>query len=148
LNISLSKHIQRDDSMLQCPFIRTIVFKDLDWKLEHIATTNSAYTQVILSLMDRGLSTTRPTNCPPCVSLHIHSKYLRVPLWLPHNVQKIVKKHNCQSKTCHISTLAPFKFLIDPCWSFRWVDLHTYTLTLHHNILNHMEVRRGYWIEP
>jgi hypothetical protein len=27
---------------------------------------------------------------------------------------------------CHIGILVPFKFLIDPCCNFRWVDLHTY----------------------
>jgi hypothetical protein len=78
---------QRTDNMLQCSFISTIIFKDLDRKLGHIATTNSTCTQVTLSLMDGGLSTTRPTNSPLCVSLCIHSKYRRVPLWVPHNVQ-------------------------------------------------------------
>jgi hypothetical protein len=134
--------------MLQCPFISTIVFKDLDWKLGLIATTNSTYTQVTLSLMDGGLSSTRPMNSPPCVSQNIHNKYLRVPLWIPHNVQKTVKKHTCWSKTCHISTLAPFRLLIDPCCSLRWVDLRTYALTLVLHILNHMKVRGGCQIEP
>jgi hypothetical protein len=54
LNVSLRKHLQSADSMLQCPFISTIVFKDLDFKIRHIVTMKSTYTQVTLSLMDRG----------------------------------------------------------------------------------------------
>ena len=95
-NFSLSKHLQCADSMLQCPFISSIVFKDPDWKLGHIVTTNttnSTYTQVTLSMMDGGQSTTRPRNFPPCLSLHIHNKYQRV----PHNVQTTIKKHTCWS---------------------------------------------------
>ena len=53
LVLSLSKQLTQADSMLQCPFIiSTIVFKDPDQKLGHIATTNSTLTQVTLSLMD------------------------------------------------------------------------------------------------
>ena len=52
ININPSKHDLRADRMLQCPIISTIVFKDLDWKLRIIRTTNSTYTQVTLSLMD------------------------------------------------------------------------------------------------
>ena len=135
--------------MLQCPFISTIVFKDLDVKLGHIATTNSTYTQVTLSLMDGTFRTTWAKNFPPCLSLHIHSKYLRVKAWLPHNVQTIVKKHIWLSVKCHISMLAPFRFLIDPCYRLRWVDIHTYALNvlLLHKF-NHMEMRGGCWIEP
>ena len=53
INVSLQKNIQNAESMLQYPFTSsTIVFKDPDVKLVVIATTNSTYTQVILSLMD------------------------------------------------------------------------------------------------
>ena len=58
---SLSKQLTQADSMLQCPFIiSTIVFKDPDWKLGHIATTYSTLTQVTLSLMDGAWKTTWP----------------------------------------------------------------------------------------
>ena len=78
-NINPSKQDLRADRMLQCPIISTIVFKDPDWKLRIIGTSNSTYTQVAMSLMHGVLKTTRPINYPPCVSFHIHSKYLRVP---------------------------------------------------------------------
>jgi hypothetical protein len=81
-NVSLCKHLQNADNMLQCPFISTIVFKDPNWKFGYIATTNSTYTQVTLSLMDGGWRTTWPRNLPPCLFLHIHSKYLRVNPWV------------------------------------------------------------------
>jgi hypothetical protein len=77
-NINPSKQDPRTDRMLQCPIISTIVFKDLDWKLAIIGTSNSTYTQVTLSLMHEVSKTTRPINFPPCVFLHIHSKFHRV----------------------------------------------------------------------
>ena len=42
-NVSLQKNVQSADSMLQCPFINTIVFKDPDFKIGHIATMKSTY---------------------------------------------------------------------------------------------------------
>ena len=141
--------------MLQCPFISTIVFKDLDVKLVHIATTNSTYTQVTLSLMDGGWRTTQARNFPPCLSLHIHSKYLRVKPRVPHNVQTTIKIHSfwCSpiwSLNYHRNTPTPFRFLMDPCCSFRWVDVHTPTpiKPLLFYIFNHMAVRGGFRIEP
>ena len=116
-NINPSKQDPRADRMLQCPIISTIVFKDLDWKLRIIGTSNSTYTQVTLSLMHGVLKTTRPINLPPCVFLHIHNKYHRVLPRVPHNVHTTGKKHNWLSTKCHISILAPFKFLIDSCCS-------------------------------
>jgi hypothetical protein len=48
-----NQQLTQANSMLQCPFIiSTVVFKDPDQKLGHIATTNSTLTQVTLSLMD------------------------------------------------------------------------------------------------
>ena len=142
--------------MLQCPFTSsTIVFKDPDVKLGVIATTNSSYTQVILSLMDGKGRTTRARNFLPYLSLHIHSKYLLTAPPVPHNVQTTVKIHNfwcfhIWSLNYHRSTSAPFRFLMDPCYSFRWVDVHTPTpiKLLYFYIFNHMEVRGGFWIKP
>ena len=142
--------------MLQCLFISTIVSKDLDWKFGHIATMNSTYTQVTLSLMDGGWRTMQHRNFPPCLSLHIHNKYMRVKPRVPHNVQTIVKIHSFWwshifwSLNCHTSIPTPFRFLIDPCCSFRWVDVHTHALIIQllFYIFNHMEVRGGFRIEP
>jgi hypothetical protein len=53
-NVSLRKHLQSADNILQCLFISTIVFKDPDFKIGHIATMKSTYIQVTLSLMDGG----------------------------------------------------------------------------------------------
>ena len=135
--------------MLQCPFIMsTIVFKDPDWKLGHIATTNSTVTQVTLSLMDGAWKNTQlVSNFPPCLSLHIHGKYTILTLAEPNIVQTTVKKHNCWFWKCQLSLLAPFRFLKDPCCCFRWVDVHTHALTILH-IFRHMEVQGGYRIEP
>ena len=155
-NVSLCKHLQNADSMLQCPFICTIVFKDPNWKFGHIATTNSTYKEVTLRLMDGTFRMTWARNFPPCLSIHIHSKYLRVNPRVPHNVQTTVKMHNFWwshffwSLNCHTSIPAPFRFLIDPYYSFRWVDVHTLTLIilLLFYIFNHMEVQGGCRIEP
>ena len=135
--------------MLQCPFIiSTIVFKDLDLKLGYIATTNSTLTQVTLSLMDGAWKTTRPVrNFPSCLFLHIHSKYTMVTLVEPNIVQTTVKKHSCWFWQCPLSLLTPFRFHKDLCCSFRWVDVHTYALTILLHIFKHMEVRGGYRIE-
>ena len=134
--------------MLQCPFISSIVFKDPDWKFGHIVTMNSTYTQVTLSLMDGGWRTTRVRNFPPCLSLHIHNKYLRAKPRVPHNVQTTVKKHSCWFWQCPLSLLVPFRFLKDSCCSFRWVHVHTHTLTILLHIFKHMEVRGRCRIEP
>ena len=142
--------------MLQCPFISTIIFKDPDWKFGHIVTTNNTYTQVTLSLMDGGWRTTRARNFCPCLSLHIHSKYLRVKPWVPHNIQTTVKIHSFWwshffwSLNCHTSIRSPFRFLTNLCCSFRWVDVHTLALIilLLFYIFNHMEVRGCCRIEP
>jgi hypothetical protein len=147
-NINSSKQDPCGDRMLQCPIISTIVFKDLDWKLGIIGTSNSTYTQVTLSLMHGVLKTIRPINFSPCVSLHIHSKYHRVLPRVPHNVQTTVKKHTWLSIKCHISVLVSFRFLIDPCCSLRWVDLHTCAHSIDIHIFNHMEVWEGCRIEP
>ena len=140
------------DSMLQCPFIiSTIVFKDLDWKLGHIATTNNTLTQVTLSLMDGAWKTTRLVrNFPPCLSLHIHNKYTMVTLVEPNIVQTTIKKHSFYFWKCQLSLLSLFRFLKDPCCSFRWVDVHTPTPIKRRllYIFNHMEVRRGFRIKP
>ena len=155
-NVSLHKHVQSANSMLQCPFISTIVFKDPDWKFGHIVTMNSTYTQVTLSLMDGGWRTTRARNFPPCLSLHIHNKYQRGKPRVPHNVQTTVNIHSFwwshffKSLNCHTSIRYPFRFLTDPCYSFRWVDVHIPApiKLLLFNIFNHMEVRGGFLIEP
>jgi hypothetical protein len=150
LFLSLSKQLTQADSMLQCLFISTIIFKDPDLKLGHIATTNSTLTQVTLILMDGAWKTTRPvSNFPPCLSLHIHSKYMRViNLLVPNIAQATVKKHICWFWRCHLSLISPFRFLKDSCCSFRWVDVHTHALTILLHIFNHMEVRGGCRIEP
>ena len=85
LFLSLFKQLTQADSILQCPFIiSTIVFKDLDWKLGHIVTTNSTLTQVTLSLMDGAWKTMWPIrNLHPCLSLHIHNKYMRATFPVP-----------------------------------------------------------------
>jgi hypothetical protein len=147
-NINPSKQDPRADCMLQCPNISTIVFKDPNWKLRIIGTSNSTYTQVTLTLMHGVLKTTRPISFPPCVSLYIHIKYHRVLPRVPHNALITVKKHTWLSVKFHISILAPFRFLIDLCYSFRWVDLYTCAQTVDIHILNHMEVRGGCRIEP
>jgi hypothetical protein len=142
--------------MLQYPFISTIVFKDPDWKFGHIATMNSTYTQVTLSLMDGGWRTMRERNFPSCIPLHIHNKYLRVIPRVPHSVQTTVKIHSFWwshffwSLNCHTSIWSLFRFLTNPCYSFRWVYVHTLTLIilLLFYIFNHMEVRGGCRIEP
>jgi hypothetical protein len=77
-NINPSKQDPHTDRMLQCPIISTIVFKDLDWKLAIIGTRNSTYKKVTLSLMHDVSKTTRPIKFPPCVFLHIQSKFHRV----------------------------------------------------------------------
>ena len=138
--------------MLQCPFIiSTIVFKDLDWKLEHIATTNSTLTQVTLILKE-GECKTRPTRpvrkFPPCLSLHIHSKYMMVTIAKPNIKQTTIKKHSSYFWNYQLSLLALFRFLKDLCFSFRWVDVHTHALTIILHIFNHREVWGGYQIEP
>ena len=136
--------------MLQCPFISSIVFKDLDSKLGHIATTNNTFTQVTLSLMDVASETTRPVrNFPPCLSLHIHSKYMMATPHVSHKVQTTVKKHSFLFFKCHLSHLAPFRFLKDPYCSFRWVHVQTQALTIIIlQIFNHMEVWGGCRIKP
>jgi hypothetical protein len=132
-----------------CFNVHLLVFKDLDWNFGHIATMNTTCTQVTLSLMDGGWRTTWPRNFPPCLSLHIHSKYLRVSPQVPHNVQTTIKIHSFWSLKCHPSILVPFRFLTGPCCSFRWIDVHTHALIiLLLYIFNHMEVRGGYRIEP
>jgi hypothetical protein len=78
-NVSLHKHVQSANSTLQCLFISTTIFKDLDVKLGHIMTMNSSYTHVTLSLMDGTYKATWERTFPPCLSLHIHSKYLTTP---------------------------------------------------------------------
>jgi hypothetical protein len=109
LFLSLSKQLTQADSMLQCPFIiSTIVFKDLDWKLGHIATTNSTLTQVTLSLMNGAWKTMRPVrNFSPCLSLHIHNKYTTVTLTEPNIVLTTIKKHSCWFWNVH-STSSPY----------------------------------------
>jgi hypothetical protein len=144
-NINPSKQDPRADHMLQFLIISSIAFKDLDWKLGIIGTSNNTYTQVTLSLMHGVLKTTSPTNFPPYVALHIHSKYHRVLPKLSHIVQTNVKKQTWWPIKCHISMLTPFRFVIDPCCISTWVDLHTCAHTI---IFNHMEVRGGYQIEP
>ena len=140
--------------MLQCPFTSTIVLKDLDVKLGHITTKNSTYTQVTLSLMDGTFRTTRARNFPPCLFLYIHSKYLTAPR-VPHNVQTTVKIHSFWGVPIwflnhHKRILAPFRLLTDPCYSFRWVDVHT-PASIKWRLLyrfNHMEVWGGFQIKP
>jgi hypothetical protein len=136
--------------MLQCPFISTIVFKDLDWKLGHTATTNNTFTQVTLSLMDVAFVTTRPVRIfPSCLSFHIHSKYMMATYRVPHIVQTTVKKHSFWFFKCHLRHLAPFRFLKDLCCSFRWVHVQTHALaTTILQIFNHIEVRGGCRIKP
>jgi hypothetical protein len=143
-----SKHFMHGDPMLQCPIISTIVVKDLNWKLGIIRTFNNICTQVTMNLMQGVMAPRRPLNCPPCVSLHIHSMYQRVLPILPNNVQTTIKKHTWLSEKCHISMLGLFRLLIHPCFSSRWVDLHTYAHSIDIHIFNHMEVRGGCQIEP
>lgn len=84
-NIILSKQLQHVNSMLQCPFISTLVFKDPDWKLGHIATIKRNIHTSDPELWWRVSSTPRGLR----IFLHIHSKYERV----LQNVETTIKKH-------------------------------------------------------
>jgi len=87
--------------------------------------------------MDRDYITTWLMNFPTCLSLHINNNYLRE---LQH-VHKTIKKHTSWICGYYNTTLTPFRFLKDPYYSVRWVDDHTYGLTLLLHMFNHIEVQ-------